>query len=111
MASPTKKEERDHQGLGVLVMLIAFLPSVYIKARVAATLYGWFLLPVFPSLPHLTAAQFAGFGVVASFVHYTPSKDDDDAWDGAVFVIKAGIFFPLLTLLFAWILNSVWVSA
>lgn len=85
-------------------ILLAFAAVLTIlRGWVLSKLWGWFVLPLFPAMPHLNFLQAAGLLAVVSFMTYTPTVSKES--ESAELITNAAVY-PLLALLFGWVLKS-----
>jgi len=100
--------------VGLISLLIAALFLVGALAYYAfswgyviSILYGWFILPAVPTLPHFTVLQFVGFSLFANALirHSSTSvkKEYRDSYDSTLVW-----FSPWLTLFCAWVIYAIW---
>jgi len=89
----------------VLVGTIAYFAFSW--GYVISILYGWFILPAVPNLPHFTVLQFVGFSLFANaLIRHSPTsikkeyRDPDDSY--LVWLS------PWLTLFCAWVIYAIW---
>lgn len=98
--------------LALLVAALIFVATVFYISfawgYVASVIYSWFILPIFPDLPHFTWIQLAGIMFfVNCFVHSSTThaylKDEiKDKNKG----IDAQLAAPWILLLGAWLFKN-----
>mgnify|MGYP000426209176 CR=1 FL=1 len=75
----------------ILLAVVVILYSAFVWGFVVSKFYLWFILPVFPSLPHFSILQFIGFLLFVRVImpkHYSWLKDEYEdtskIWTGAL---------------------------
>lgn len=91
--------------IGVVAILIIYGSLSW--GFVSYTLYNWFILPVFPELPHFTVTQFIGFSLFANTIIRHSSVYIKDEYKEKSTEYAAMVLNPWLVLLFAWLLKIV----
>ncbi len=89
--------------LGAAVGILALCGvSSILCGFVLTVLWGWFVVPTF-GLPQLSLVPAIGVSMVASYLshQYIPSKDGDSFTSALAYSIT----YPLITLLFGWIVH------
>ena len=76
--------------------------SVVISGWVFATMWGWFVVPVF-GLPTLRIVDAVGFFVILSLFSSGKQRDDRDFLDIAVDMIIYALVYPFALLGIGWI--------
>lgn len=79
------------------------------KSFVAVKLYNWFILTLFPHLPHITVLQMLGLMFFLSAVQgykASPKTAEEDQTKAAITSLVSAVTFPALVLVLAWILKS-----
>jgi hypothetical protein len=104
--------QNDDVGFFGCLGLIMSIPLLFVVGTAAngwalATLWEWFILPVFESAPALGVVQAAGIAMVVSFLTYQrqESKLNDDS--AGVAMLKAYWYVlsrPLMSVGFGWAL-------
>lgn len=92
----------------ILIVSILVVYASFSWGFVAFKFYGWFILPVFPDLPHYSVIQFIGFlffiGVFTSKGGSTQIKkelrDETSEW-------TMTILSPWISLILGWLMYSV----
>lgn len=88
----------------IIIFAVALLYGAVSWGLVMYKFWGWFLLPVFPSLPSLTFAQAMGLAVFIGLFHTVQTqvikKEYKDELQGLLLPIVA----PWVTLFFGWII-------
>jgi len=94
----------------ILIVVLLGIGVLYGAASWGLVMYKfwyWFLLPVFPSLPHVTFAHAVGLAVFVGLFHTVQSqvikKEYKDETQGMVLAIIA----PWVTLVFGWLIHLV----
>jgi opacity protein-like surface antigen len=86
----------------ILVLLLGIWPiAAWWRGYVASVLWAWFVVPIFPLLPFVSAYQAAGVGLVISLFSHWPSDDkdgDDDDWKQTITAIIGMAFIPAFLL-------------
>jgi len=99
-------------GLILAALFAVFMAlSVLLTGFTISTLWGWFVTPVFTSVPTLGVLQAAGLSMAVRMFTYTmPSgKDltgeDEDKTKKFIHQIAFALAYPLVALVFGWILH------
>jgi len=88
---------------GIVLLALAFVWSVFSWGYVCWKFWYWFVLPVFPALPHITWLQAAGLIFFISLFKVSPSqlmKEDYVVKNGAGWM-NAGL--PIVTFIVGWL--------
>lgn len=94
--------------IAILFIIGVIVYNAFSYGYVASVFYGWFILPMFPNLPHFTYLQFVGITLflIALFPKHSSSnvkseyKDDNGLW---------GTFLkPWILLILGAIIHSIW---
>jgi membrane protein CcdC involved in cytochrome C biogenesis len=94
--------------VGVLVLIVLALTiNVLLDGFALATLWGWFVVPVF-HVPSLSVIQAIGFGLVMTVLtkQFNESKSEKQSSTEAItriFTYAVGI--PLFYLCFGWVIH------
>lgn len=91
-------------------------PAYLTLGSAGAALWKWFVLPVWASAPHLTAAQFAGLWIVVRYIRgfgaWDQRKPDGEIVTPAEYasqLIMTSVLLPLLILFFGWVIKAAWL--
>ena len=71
--------------------------------------WGWFVLPVFPELPAINFVQAMGLMLVIGLFKNVSDGNIKDEYKDSSKTWGVIIFAPWLTLVFAWIVKSIWM--
>ena len=69
--------------------------------------YGWFILPVFPTLPHFTVLQFVGFALFLSTIFRSSGSNIKDEYVDKSKFWQTIILAPWLALAMSWLLHLI----
>lgn len=100
--------DKDLSGcFGVLSLAaIAIVIGVIVNGWALATLWGWFVVPVF-GLPVLTIGQAVGISCVTSFLFPKQTNQDDgkkkETWENIFNLLSVTVLQPLFAVFVVWI--------
>lgn len=88
---------------GVVLLVLAFIWSIFSWGYVCWKFWYWFVIPVFPTLPHISWLQAAGLMFFISLFKGSPAqfiKED--------YVVKHGAnwmsaLLPIITFIVGWL--------
>lgn len=92
----------------LLIVGLIVLYGSFSWGFVASKFYGWFILPVFPTLPHFTITEFIGFMLFINVMthkgssQYIDKKYRDEISEWIIMILS-----PWLTLFIGWSLHSI----
>ena len=90
----------------ITLVAVALLYGTFAWGFVLYKFWYWFLLPVFPILPHVTILQCVGIFFIIGLFHTPPSQYlKDDYVDKSKAYVN--IFLPPLALLFGWLFKII----
>lgn len=113
-AKPESKtnEEIEKDLLGCLAGLLFIPVKLSLSAAMCAwaipLLWGWFVLPLFPSAPILTGLQAVGIGLVAGYFLGVPSSSDGSKPEWGKMIVTAILFSivrPAITVAVGYIVH------
>lgn len=88
--------------LKALLYLILLIPVAVYTGWVGVTLWGWFVLPIFPAAPKLNIPEVMGLIILIRYFISSPKlsdwEDNDFPWD-----IFLAFGYPTIALIGGWI--------
>lgn len=94
----------------LFLLLIAAFTTIYSAFSWGTVLYFfwyWFLLPVFPSLPHVDLIQCMGLSLVVGLFHTQVYLSSDATADNSLLKYTAA---PWISLILGWFLHLVLIN-
>lgn len=92
--------------ISIIIFLLAFIfYSMFSWGFVCFKFWEWFIVPVFPTLPHIGLIQCIGLMFFISLFknHYYKEKNDEKNDDNTLENLKLAIIYPWLTVLLGYI--------
>lgn len=103
------RSKNEKRGIGcVLVAMMVIIPALIgaiVNGWAFATLWGWFIVPIF-SLPSLHIAEAIGVALIVSFHPASRMKWDETAeglGEAIVYATLQSILYPLISVSIGWI--------
>ena len=95
----------------LFIILIVFGLHIYNSfayGYVTSVFYGWFILPMFPNLPHFSYIQFVGITLflIGLLPKQSSSNIKSEYTDNSL--LFGSIFSPWLILIMGAIIHSIW---
>lgn len=97
----------------VALIIFVILYGSFVWGFVMYKFWYWFILPVFPMLPHISFWQAVGLMFfIGLFKNHTSNRSikEDYLKDDKSSTFVAGLIIPWAILAIAAIVNSVWIS-
>jgi len=91
-----------------IVAILVFIYSSFSWGFVVYKFWGWFLLPVFPQLPHITFWQAVGLSFVISLFKGTQTSIKSEYKEANSDLCKT-IITPWVTLIIAYFIYSIFM--
>jgi hypothetical protein len=102
-----KNDDLSLVGLGCLLLLLITPVSIALNGWALATLWAWFIAPVF-SVSNLSIANAIGIATVVNFIVPKPAKpksEKEQATGEIIAQVLIEVFLnPLFAVLFGWII-------
>lgn len=103
------RSKNANRGIGcVLVAIIVIIPALVgsiVNGWAFATLWGWFIVPIF-ALPSLRLAEAIGVALIVSFLTAPRMKQDEITESLGEVIVNATlqlILYPLISVSIGWI--------
>ncbi len=91
---------------GVLLQPVEFL----VWGNCAALLYLWYVVPIWPSVPRISAAYFVGLKLLASLWRRSSAAKDQDVIEAVSESAMHNIILPPIILLMGWFVKIWWIQ-
>lgn len=96
--------------VGAMLMITVLGVSGYIlNGWALVKLWGWFIVPTFPSIPTLTPVQAIGISIIISYLTSegaaTEKHEDDTTGEAVVRAILMVVLKPLIVVGIGWIVS------
>jgi fucose permease len=105
--------EDEATTLAGCVGTIAFIPAniavgCVVNGWALVKLWGWFILPVFPSAPRLSTLSAIGLGLVIGFLTHQvlPAPTDEKTSAAVARAIIGSVIHPMLVLVIGYIVHK-----